>query len=60
MKFLFRLDSDSYLIGNRLQLDALSISIVDEYIETDHLWLLRLKSPILSLIVDDRSITPTI
>lgn len=55
LKFLFRLDCDSYLIGNRLQLDAISISIVDDYIETDHLWWLRLKSPILNLIVDDRS-----
>lgn len=52
---MFRLDIESYLIGNNGQLDALGVSVVEDYIETEQLWTFRLKTPILNLLVDDRS-----
>ena len=54
LQFLHRLEHDSYLIGNGLQLDAISISVIDDYIETEHLWSFRAGQPILKLLVDDR------
>lgn len=48
------IDSDSYLIGNKNHVDAFAISLLDEYMEADHLWTLKLKFPILHLLVDSR------
>jgi hypothetical protein len=55
LKFLFRLDSEAFLIGNSRQLDAISLSVVEDYIESEQLWTWRPKSAILKLLVDDRS-----
>lgn len=54
LKFLSVIDSDSYLIGNKNHVDAFAISLLDEYMEADHLWTLKLKFPILHLLVDSR------
>lgn len=49
------LDADSYIIGNKNQCDAFAISMMDEFIETDHLWTLKLKGTIEHMLCDARS-----
>lgn len=44
LKFLFMLDVDSYLVGNGSHCDAFCFSMLEEYIEVDHLWTLRVKA----------------
>lgn len=58
LQFLFRMDAETFLIGNARQLDAIGVSTVDDYVESEQLWSLRGNSPFLQLLVDDRSTHP--
>jgi hypothetical protein len=55
LRFLFRLDGETFLIGNARQLDAIGLSAVEDYVESEQLWSLSGRSPFLRLLVDDRS-----
>jgi hypothetical protein len=48
------LDVDSYLVGNKSHVDAFSISMLEEYIEVEHLWMLRLKGSLQHMLVDHK------
>mgnify|MGYP000882821624 CR=1 FL=1 len=56
LQFLFLMDHETYLIGTRVQITALSMSLLDDYIEVDTLWSMTPKSPILHLQVDPKRI----
>lgn len=49
------MDAETFLIGNARQLDAIGVSTVDDYVESEQLWSLRGHLPFLKLLVDDRS-----